>query len=63
MAQTIDLTTRKLVSVHDAWAAHYEGEGRAAYSDGTSNPYNPGSMANTRFARGWHLAATEAGAW
>lgn len=39
-----------------ACAARFMGEGRAAYASGARNPYNPGTMANERFAIGWHMA-------
>lgn len=40
---------------HDMAAATFEREGRAAYPHGW-NPYNPGTMANERWAAGWHQA-------
>jgi hypothetical protein len=40
---------------HDAAAARFEQEGRNAYPHGR-NPYNAGSMANARWAAGWHQA-------
>jgi len=38
---------------HDVTAARLEAEGRAAYPHGR-NPYNAGTMANERWAAGWH---------
>jgi hypothetical protein len=43
------------LSAHDFSAACFEAQGRAAYPHGR-NPYNAGTMANTRWARGWHQA-------
>jgi hypothetical protein len=41
------------MSTHDVTAARFEAEGRAAYPHGR-NPYNAGTMAHERWARGWH---------
>lgn len=43
------------MNLHERTAAQFEAEGRAAYLTGR-NPYKPGTMANTRWAIGWHQA-------
>ncbi|MET0374000.1 MAG: hypothetical protein ABW128_07045 [Rhizorhabdus sp.] len=45
------------MSLHDRTAAMFEAQGRAAYPAGR-NPHNPGTMANERWAAGWHQADT-----
>jgi len=40
---------------HDLAAARFEAEGRAAFPHGR-NPHNVGTMANERWAAGWHMA-------
>lgn len=40
-------------NLHDRTAARFEAEGRAAYPAGR-NPYHANTMANSRWAMGWH---------
>lgn len=44
------------MSNHTYWAARFEAEGFAAYP-ARSNPYNPGTMAATRWETGFEKAA------
>jgi len=48
------------MSLHDQWAARFEAEGASAYRRSTGgNPYNAGTMAHDRWAKGFMDALTE----
>lgn len=49
------------MSLHDQWAARFEAEGKAAFQRSSGgNPYNAGTMAHDRWAKGFMEAYEKA---